>query len=138
MAEEIPNGGTAYKCCPPIREIGNREQLWDGLLDGTIDYIASDHSPSTLELKDLSNGDFGVAWGGIASVQLGLSLVWTEARRRDISLEQVIEWMASKPAERVRLRSKDGSPWVTTRTWRSSPPMTRTWSTRPSCTTRTR
>ena len=82
MAEEIPNGGTAYKCCPPIREIGNREQLWQGLLDGTIDYIASDHSPSTLELKDLENGDFGVAWGGIASVQLGLSLVWTEARRR--------------------------------------------------------
>ena len=88
MAEEIPNGGTAYKCCPPIREIGNREQLWEGLLDGTIDYIASDHSPSTLELKDLDNGDFGVAWGGIASVQLGLSLVWTEARRRDISLSR--------------------------------------------------
>jgi allantoinase len=106
MAEEIPNGGTAYKCCPPIREIGNREQLWQGLLDGTIDYIASDHSPSTLELKDLDNGDFGVAWGGIASVQLGLSLVWTEARRRNISLEQVVEWMASKPADRVRLRSK--------------------------------
>ena len=106
MAEEIPNGGTAYKCCPPIRESGNRELLWQGLLDGTIDYIASDHSPSTLELKDLENGDFGVAWGGIASVQLGLSLVWTEARRRGISLEQVVSWMASKPADRVRLRSK--------------------------------
>ena len=68
IAESIPNGATAYKCCPPIREIGNREALWAGLLDGTIDYIASDHSPCTLDLKDLDNGDFSVAWGGIASV----------------------------------------------------------------------
>jgi allantoinase len=106
VAESIPNGATAYKCCPPIREIGNREHLWEGLLDGTIDYIASDHSPCTLDLKDLDNGDFGVAWGGIASVQLGLSLVWTEARRRGLRLAQVIEWMASRPADRLRLRSK--------------------------------
>ena len=106
MAESIPNGATAYKCCPPIREIGNRELLWEGLLDGTIDYIASDHSPCTLDLKDLENGDFSVAWGGIASVQLGLSLVWTEARRRGLSLDQVIDWMATRPADRLRLRSK--------------------------------
>jgi allantoinase len=106
LAEEVPNGATAYKCCPPIREVANRELLWQGLLDGTIDDIASDHSPSTLELKDLVNGDFGAAWGGIASVQLGLSLIWTEARRRGINLPQVIAWMATKPAERVGLRSK--------------------------------
>ena len=106
VADSIPNGATAYKCCPPIREIGNREQLWEGLLDGTIDYIASDHSPCTLDLKDLENGDFSVAWGGIASVQLGLSLVWTEARRRGLDLEQVIDWMAARPADRLRLRSK--------------------------------
>ncbi len=106
LADEIPNGATAYKCCPPIREVGNREQLWEGLLDGTIDYIASDHSPSTLALKDLDNGDFSVAWGGIASVQLSLSVVWTEARRRGIALDQVVSWMATKPADRVRLRSK--------------------------------
>jgi allantoinase len=105
-AESVPRGGTAYKCCPPIREIGNRELLWDGLLDGTIDYIASDHSPCTVDLKDVENGDFGVAWGGIASVQLGLSLIWTEARRRHLPLERVIEWMASRPADRLRLRSK--------------------------------
>ncbi|MDO5711351.1 MAG: allantoinase AllB [Micrococcales bacterium] len=106
IAEQIPNGATAYKCCPPIREVGNRELLWEGLLDGTIDYIASDHSPSTLALKDLDNGDFGVAWGGIASVQLALPIIWTEARRRGVPLEQVVSWMATKPADRVGLRSK--------------------------------
>lgn len=106
MAEEIPDGATAYKCCPPIREAGNRELLWEGLQDGTIDCIVSDHSPSTLDLKDLENGDFGVAWGGVSSLQLGLSLVWTEARRRGIGLDRVVSWMAARPAELVRLTSK--------------------------------
>ncbi|MHA3684178.1 allantoinase AllB [Leucobacter sp. HY1908] len=105
-AEEVPVGGTAYKCCPPIREAANREALWEGLLDGTIDYIVSDHSPSTLDLKDLENGDFAVAWGGISSLQLGLSLMWTEARQRGISLEQVVSWMAEKPAANAGLTRK--------------------------------
>lgn len=81
-AEEIPQGGTAFKCCPPIREASNRDLLWEGLADGTIDFIASDHSPSTADLKDLERGDFGVAWGGVSSLQLGLALVWGEARTR--------------------------------------------------------
>ncbi len=89
-----------------MREVGNRELLWEGLLDGTIDFIVSDHSPSTLDLKDLDNGDFGVAWGGVSSLQLGLSLIWTEARRRGIGLERVVEWMSTKPARRAGLRSK--------------------------------
>lgn len=105
-AEEVPDGATAFKCCPPIREAGNRELLWEGLLDGTIDCIVSDHSPSTLDLKDLENGDFGVAWGGVSSLQLGLSLIWTEARKRGIGLDRVISWMATRPAELVRLRDK--------------------------------
>ncbi len=105
-AEDVPAGGTAYKCCPPIREKANQDLLWQGLLDGTIDYIASDHSPSTLDLKQLDTGDFGTAWGGIASVQLALPVVWTEARRRGITVEQVVEWMAVKPAARVGLPSK--------------------------------
>lgn len=106
LAEDVPNGGTAYKCCPPIREAGNRELLWEGLADGTIDYIASDHSPSTVELKDLEHGDFANAWGGIASVQLALPAVWSEAQRRGIPLATVSEWMSTRPAARLGLRSK--------------------------------
>lgn len=106
LSEEIPDGATAFKCCPPVREVDNREKLWEGLLDGTIDFIVSDHSPSTIELKDLGNGDFGVAWGGVSSLQLGLSLIWTEARRRGIPLGRVLDWMSRRPAERVGLRSK--------------------------------
>lgn len=105
-AEEIPDGATPYKCCPPIREAANRELLWQGLQDGTIDCIVSDHSPSTLDLKDLENGDFAVAWGGVSSLQLGLSLIWTEARHRGIALEQVVSWMAEKPAALARLHMK--------------------------------
>ncbi|MEQ1737157.1 MAG: allantoinase AllB, partial [Rhodoglobus sp.] len=105
-AEDIPDGATEYKCCPPIREESNRELLWQGLLDGTIDSIASDHSPSTLDLKDLEHGDFGVAWGGVSSLQLGLPVIWTEARKRGIPLTQVIEWMAAKPAMLTRLTRK--------------------------------
>jgi allantoinase len=105
-AEEIPDGATAYKCCPPIREASNRELLWQGLIDGTIDSIASDHSPSTLDLKDLENGDFAVAWGGVSSLQLGLSVIWTEAQKRGIPLTRVIEWMAGNPAKFVRLKRK--------------------------------
>ncbi|MCA0154945.1 allantoinase AllB [Tsukamurella sp. M9C] len=106
LAEEIPNGGTAFKCCPPIREASNRELLWQGLLDGTIDCIVSDHSPSTIDLKDVENGDFGVAWGGVASLQLGLQLIWTEAKKRGISLEQVLEWMSANPAKLAGMTRK--------------------------------
>ncbi|TWS24884.1 allantoinase AllB [Tsukamurella sputi] len=106
LAEEIPAGGTAFKCCPPIREASNRELLWQGLLDGTIDCIVSDHSPSTIDLKDVENGDFGVAWGGVASLQLGLQLIWTEAKKRGISLEQVLEWMSANPAKLAGMTRK--------------------------------
>ena len=106
LAEEIPNGATAFKCCPPIREASNRELLWQGLEDGIIDCIVSDHSPSTPDLKDLENGDFGVAWGGVASLQLGLSLIWTEGRRRGLPLEQVVAWMSSRPADLAGLARK--------------------------------
>ncbi|MEW1975829.1 allantoinase AllB [Microbacterium profundi] len=105
-AEDILDGSTAFKCCPPIREGDNRDELWRGLSEGTIDYIVSDHSPSTPEMKFAGDGDFSLAWGGIASLQLGLPLVWTHARERGYSLEQVVSFMAEKPAARVGLVDK--------------------------------
>ncbi len=81
-AEQVPDGATEFKCCPPIRDAVNREALWRGLEAGVIDCVVSDHSPCPPELKSRGSGDFGAAWGGIASLQLGLSAVWTVARRR--------------------------------------------------------
>ena len=107
-AEEIEDGATYFKCCPPIREAANREMLWDGLGAGLIDLVVSDHSPSTPELKNIGNGDFGAAWGGIASVQLTLPVVWTQARARGFSLAQVCGWMSSGPARLVGLQHKGG------------------------------
>jgi allantoinase len=105
-SEEIPDGATQYKCCPPIRESANRELLWSGLADGTIDMVVSDHSPSTVDLKRLDIGDFGVAWGGISSLQVGLSAVWTQARRRGFGLTDVARWMCQAPARQTGMRRK--------------------------------
>jgi allantoinase len=89
-----------------VREAANRELLWDGLTAGTLDFIASDHSPCTAAMKEPVGGDFGAAWGGISSLQLGLPVVWTEARRRGMSLSQVVGWMARAPAEFAGLPAK--------------------------------
>ncbi|MET9606594.1 allantoinase AllB [Streptomyces sp. NPDC006512] len=102
-AEEVPDGATEFKCCPPIREAANQDLLWDALADGTIDCIVSDHSPSTADLK---TGDFATAWGGISSLQLGLPAIWTEARRRGRSLEDVVRWMSAAPAALAGLAQK--------------------------------
>ena len=105
-AEEIANGATEFKCCPPIREEANRDRLWQGLADGTIDMIVSDHSPSTPELKQLDSGDFATAWGGVSSLQLGLPAVWTEARARGFGLSDMVRWMCRGPARQTRMRTK--------------------------------
>ncbi len=105
-AEEIPDGATQFKCCPPIREAANRELLWAGLADGGIDFVVSDHSPCTAELKRFDTGDFGQAWGGIASLQLGLPAVWSEARRRGHGLVDVVNWMARRTADAAGLTRK--------------------------------
>ncbi|PPH45517.1 allantoinase AllB [Rathayibacter sp. AY1C9] len=105
-AGSIPDGGTQFKCCPPIRDERNREQLWKGLLDGTIDIIASDHSPATAELKLPAGGDFGVAWGGISGLELSFRAVWTGARERGIPLEQVVAWMSTATAAFAGLGQK--------------------------------
>ncbi|WP_190264194.1 MULTISPECIES: allantoinase AllB [Glutamicibacter] len=106
LSEDIPDGATAFKCCPPIRENDNRELLWKGLEEGVIDCIVSDHSPSTIDLKDVENGDFGVAWGGVASLQLGLPLIWSEAKQRGLKLEQVVQWMGVNPSKLAGLGAK--------------------------------
>ena len=105
-AEEIPDGATQYKCCPPIRETGNRDQLWEGLREGTLGLVVSDHSPSTVDLKMLDVGDFAAAWGGISSLQLSLPAVWTEARRRGFGLVDVSRWMSQGPAAQTGMRRK--------------------------------
>jgi allantoinase len=105
-AEEIADGATAFKCSPPIREAANRELLWDGLRDGVLGLVVSDHSPSTAAMKELGSGDFGAAWGGISSLQLGLAVVWTQARRRGFTLGDVVAWMAQHPARLAGLPGK--------------------------------
>jgi len=105
-AEEVPDGHTEFKCCPPIRDAANREALWRALADGAITAVVSDHSPSTADLKRLDTGDFGAAWGGVASLQLGLPLTWTAARERGIGLAQVMSWMSSGPAALAGLDTK--------------------------------
>ncbi|TFC53533.1 MULTISPECIES: allantoinase AllB [unclassified Cryobacterium] len=104
-AESIADGATAFKCCPPIRGEDNRDLLWQGLADGVIDLIASDHSPATRELKLGHGGDFGLAWGGISGLQLSLPAVWTAARARGLTLEQVLHWMSRATADFVGLPS---------------------------------
>lgn len=98
IAEEIADGAGEFKCCPPIREAANRDLLWEGVLDGTIDGIVSDHSPSTVERKRDGDGDFGLAWGGISGLQVGMSAVWTEARARGVALERIVPLFSTGPA----------------------------------------
>lgn len=105
-AEEVPDGDTRFKCCPPVREADNRDALWAGLAEGVIDCVVSDHSPSTPALKRLDTGDFGQAWGGIASLQLGLPLVWSHARARGHGLVDVVRWMAGGTAALAGLSGK--------------------------------
>jgi len=98
FAETIPDGKTLFKCCPPIREDHNREQLWQALKDGIIDFIVSDHSPCTPELKHIDNGDVEKAWGGISALQFSLPLIWTEARERGFTLTDLAALMSTATA----------------------------------------
>jgi allantoinase len=105
-AEEIADGDTLCKCSPPIREAANQGLLWSGLEHGILYQVVSDHSPGTVAMKHLDTGDFGSAWAGVSSLQLGLPVVWTEARRRGVPLGKVAGWMSTAPAELAGLRHK--------------------------------
>lgn len=108
-AEEIPDGATAYKCAPPIREGENREKLWKALRDGLVDQVVTDHSPSTATLKCSGSGDFMKAWGGISSLQIGLSAVWTGARAHGATVTDVVSWMSRAPAALAGLTGRKGA-----------------------------
>jgi allantoinase len=106
-AEEIPDGATAFKCAPPVREADHRVRLWNALADGAIDVIATDHSPAPAALKHVGDGDFVRAWGGISSLQIGLAVVWTGAAARGLPYERLVQWMSVAPARLAGLdRSK--------------------------------
>lgn len=108
-AESIPDGATAYKCSPPIREAANREALWKALAAGTLDFVASDHSPCSPHLKALEAGDYMTAWGGVAGLQLALSIVWTEASSRGHSLIDIARWMSAAPARLAGFTGRKGA-----------------------------
>ena len=97
-SNKIPDGQTLFKCAPPIRSRDNCEKLWQGLREGVIDLVATDHSPCPPEMKRLSEGNFRTAWGGIAGLSLALPVMWTEASRRGFTLADIVRWMAEGPA----------------------------------------
>jgi allantoinase len=104
----IPDGAMAFKCAPPIREASNRERLWRALARDEIDFIVSDHSPCPPQMKTGARGNWFRAWGGIASLELRLPIVWTEAQRRGHSLEQIAQWLAEGPARLLGLEGRKG------------------------------
>lgn len=108
-AEEIPDGATAFKCAPPIREARHREALWTALEEGVLDLLATDHSPCPPEMKLQKRGDFLEAWGGIASLQLLLPAIWTGARSRGIGLDRLPEWLSRAPARLAGLGHRKGA-----------------------------
>jgi len=107
-AEEIPDGATHFKCCPPVRERENREKLWEALAEGVIDMIVSDHSPCTPNLKLRETGDFLEAWGGIATLQFSLPVIWTQANKRGFGLLELSRWMSAAPARLAGLDKRKG------------------------------
>jgi allantoinase len=107
-SEDIPDGAPEYKCAPPIRERDNREKLWRALHERRLLAIVSDHSPCTPQLKRLDSGDVEHAWGGIASLQFSLPVVWTSARRRGFTLRDLTTFLCEGPAQLASLGHRKG------------------------------
>ncbi len=107
-AEDVPHGATEFKCCPPVRERENREKLWEALERGVIDMVVSDHSPCTPHLKLRETGSFVDAWGGIASLQFGLPVMWTNMKERGLSFRHLTDWMSWRPAQLAGLDDRKG------------------------------
>jgi len=107
-AEDIKDGQTQFKCAPPIREKYNNDQLWDALKQGVIDFVATDHSPAPPDLKQMQTGDFTKAWGGIASLQFALPILWTAAQKHGCDLHDIAKWLCENPAKLIGLENKKG------------------------------
>lgn len=107
-AEEIKDGQTQFKCAPPIRNKANNNQLWKALQNGILNFVATDHSPATPELKETTSGNFLKAWGGIASLQIALPVLWTAAKQRNIGVEHIAKWLSENPAKLIGLEHKKG------------------------------
>lgn len=107
-SESIPDGDGRFKCCPPIRNTCNQKALWQGLEKGIIDFIVSDHSPCTPALKRLEEQNLWQAWGGISSLQFGLSLIWNYLKSNNYSIESLVKWMCENPAKLVGIEHLKG------------------------------
>jgi len=107
-AEEIGDGKTYFKCAPPIRERKNNSTLWEALREGVIDLVATDHSPAPPAMKEPEGGDLTRAWGGIASLQLSLPVLWTAAERRGFGVSDIASWLCAAPALLVGAAEKRG------------------------------
>lgn len=107
-AENVADGQTLFKCAPPIRSRNNREELWQGLREGVIDLVATDHSPCPPEMKRLSERSFRTAWGGIACLSLALPVMWTEASARGFTLVDMARLLAENPAKLAGCAARKG------------------------------
>jgi allantoinase len=107
-AEHIKDGQTQFKCAPPIREKENNEKLWQALKDGLIDFVATDHSPATPSLKEIESGNFMKAWGGIASIQFALPVLWAAAKKRNCNFSDMVKWLCENPAKLIGKENSKG------------------------------
>ena len=123
VAENIADGATLCKCAPPVRNRDNCEALWQGLKEGAIDLVVTDHSPCPPDMKGLEAGNFKTSWGGISSLSVALAVMWTEANRRGYTLMDVARWMAEGPARLAGCDQRKGRlAGAAMRTWSCSIP----------------
>lgn len=103
--EELDDIGTVAKCSPPIREKEIRDKMWDYVLDGKVEFVVSDHSPSTEELKKVDNAF--EAWGGVSGLQNTVDVFFDEAvQKRGMSLKLFADMIAKNPADLYNIKNK--------------------------------
>jgi len=107
-SENIPDANSLFKCAPPIREKANNQKLMQALKRGLIDFVATDHSPASPEIKELASGNLQKAWGGIASIQFSLPLLWTIAKKESLGLENIKNWLSENPAKLIQKSDSKG------------------------------